>query len=250
MNCPHCISDRSLNPNYCVLQALLGHFVDMTWNTGGYLDVFNPWGNLLCINEPCCLESLLHFCKIKKKWVFLYFHEILIQSQFVYFKSPVSGLCGEGLVDQTLVNIWSWFWYWRTCFRCPRDDLSLSKQATEVKWALKPVLPVTESWSSITSFLSGIVTFCLLSVTGDCEQSSVRRKASIFILRRLSPLCQRPVSHTHLQDPRFCHQLHLWFWRLINSWLPPNPRHQVDASITGDLSINIVSMLCSLKCKL
>lgn len=130
-----------------------------------------------------------------------------------YFQSPVSGLCSDGLVDQTLVNIWSWLWFWRTRFRCPRDDLSLSKQATEVKraWALKPVLPVTESWRSITSFLSGLVTFCLLSVAGDCEQSSVRWKASIFILRRLSPVCQHPVSHTHLQGTGFCPQLHLWF---------------------------------------
>lgn len=64
-----------------------------------------PGEIVLCINEPCCLEFLLHFCKIEKKGVSLYFHEILIQSKFVYFKSAVSGLCGEGLVDQTLVNI-------------------------------------------------------------------------------------------------------------------------------------------------
>ena len=146
-----------------------------------------------------------------------------------YLQFPGSGLCGHGLVDQTLVNIWSWCWYWRTCFKCPRDDLSLSKQAAEVKWALKPVLPVMESWST-PSFLFGILMFCLLSVTGDWEQSSVQE--SIFILRRFSPFFQHPEPHTHLQGTALSPATSLIL--KANSSPPPNPRHRADTNIAGD----------------
>lgn len=133
---------------------------------------------------------------------------------FGYFKSPVSGLCGHGLIDQTLVNIWSWCWYWVTCFKYPRHDLSLSKQTAEMKWALKPVFPVTESWRSSPSFLFGILMFYLLSVTGDCEQSSVRCK-TIFIWEDSHPFASALCLTPHLQGAGFCQELHLRFWRPI-----------------------------------